>query len=129
MSRPLLKSTCIICETPFETSSRTRAYCSGKCRCRAFKMRYGHEPQTPDTVLYRNDVLRMLARKTPQREIAKRLGIHRRTVERIVDDVALVAPREVKRYKCPECDKHGIHSLTTQRPCVVCVGRKARAGR
>lgn len=40
-----------------------------------------------------------------------------------------IAPRKVPKYKCADCEKHGIHSPTDWKPCIVCAGRKARAGR
>ena len=123
---------CEVCGATFTTTSPARRYCSSVCRLR--KYRGGYSDIMPDSVKHRERVLAMLARGDSQREIAKRLNIHRRTVERIkaeslgtVKSDTVFAPFAVEPYRCRGCEAAGVKFVTTWKPCVRCAARKAVA--
>jgi hypothetical protein len=130
MSYPTLVRDCLVCGATYTTTSAARLYCSGKCR--GAKHRGGYSDITPDSVKYRDRVLKMLARGDSQREVAKQLNIHRRTVERIkaeangtVKSDTVFAPFTVEPYRCSGCESAGVKFVTTWKPCVRCAARKA----
>ncbi len=128
MSYPTLTRDCCVCGATYTTTSAARLYCSSACRLR--KHRGGYGDIVPDTVKYRDRVLAMLSGGATQRETAKRLNIHRKTVERIkagARDVSEVfAPFEVEPYRCKGCEAAGVKFVTTWKPCVRCAARGKR---
>lgn len=119
---------CIICGSEFETVSGHRAYCSPKCRLRAYRLRYNDKPyEPPATVVYRERVLSMLGRKQYSWvEIARRLGIGRKTVELIAATSTGDEHRTVTPYRCQGCEDAGVYWVTNLKPCVRC---RARSGK
>lgn len=116
MSVAITTSTCPMCHEIFE-SAQGRVYCSSKCRSREHRRREGADQRPPDTVKYRDEVLKRLARNESQQAIADDLGISRRSVGIIAGSVTESVRRRtlLVGIRCPTCG-----GAVKEIPCRLC---------
>lgn len=60
-------------------------------------------------------------------DIIRLLGCSPGLVDRTINDYLSGGARQVKPYRCLECDAAGVYWVTNLKPCVRCAARKAVA--